>query len=98
MGDILVPAIILLIVIAGGSYALSASRSAANQRKALLKAPAILHTEGEPPDVLLANAQRNYLIAQRAARLLDRLVNNAALPLAEKDRKEAQSILSDFYK
>lgn len=98
MGEVITAAIIFLILIVAMVGGLLWLRSSTTQRKSLLRAPAILIPEGESPDVLLANAVKNYQLAQRAVRLLDRLSEQPdTATISDRNRKEAKAIVSDFY-
>lgn len=99
MGDILGPAILVLFLIIGVGALVWFLGNSSQQRKSLSNAPALLLPNGEPPDVLLKNAQNMHRLAERSARILDRILNNpdAGYMLNEKDRKEAQEIVNAFY-
>lgn len=97
MGEILGPAIVLLIIIVALVWWMQNSRSSTKQRRDLLKAPAVLLPDGEAPDVLLANATTNYILAQRSVRVLDRLLALPTAGFSDTDRKEAQAIVNAFY-
>lgn len=99
MGEILGPALLVLLVIIGGGVAVNMQRSSTRQRNALRRAPALLLPDGEPPDVLLANAQKNYILTQRAVRVLDQvLASPSAASLPKATTKEASAIVAEFYK